>query len=426
MGGGSECNFQLQIPNKEIKRVYKNITKNYEVSGVLKYNKDNTFQKTTIQKGEETSVYTPNHVINFHTHPTSAYINNETVWGWPSGEDMRESIKFGLAGNKGHLVFSVEGVYTIQLNPCKIKAIRENLSDDERGILIFMLEEYFKTTHNFRCVEEVNKLSQTRQFINPYTYIDFVNNFELKRLMSLKDTDLSKKQLKQGDNFSKLPSTGFPEVSGNKVSSSPFNKYLTKDDIQSIDLIGADGSEKGVLSNKSMQDIMKTLKVVFKKLNEVNCINRWNNQSDNNKNLWFYMKLFESEYYKNNCFFDKHNQVYTSPKSIYIKQITPKSETKVYLRIFSNNKDGCSIKQVEEKNNFFGNSAITKTSKSTFGYDEITPKQKHLLYTYIFKQNHGGVTLTALKKSGLTNYRIKREVMSINTLLQNLHRDHHT
>jgi hypothetical protein len=41
---------------------------------------------------------------------------------------MRESIKFSLAGNKAHLVFSVYGLYTIQISPCKIRKMKELLN----------------------------------------------------------------------------------------------------------------------------------------------------------------------------------------------------------------------------------------------------------------------------------------------------------
>ena len=128
------------------------------MSGVIYCNDDDTIKTVKKNTGSETSVYTPNNVINFHTHPIHAYNNGKTTWGWPSGEDMRETLKFALAGNKAHLVFTVEGLYTIQINPCKINKMKELLDDTERGILIFMIEEYFKTTHNFRGISEVNRL----------------------------------------------------------------------------------------------------------------------------------------------------------------------------------------------------------------------------------------------------------------------------
>jgi hypothetical protein len=70
-------------------------------------------------------------------------------------------------------VFTVEGVYSIQVSPCKIKLLKNMESDQLRGTLIFLIEEYFKCTHNFRCVDEVNAI----QFITPYTFVDFINNF---------------------------------------------------------------------------------------------------------------------------------------------------------------------------------------------------------------------------------------------------------
>jgi hypothetical protein len=37
------------------------------------------------------------------------------------------------------------------------------LSSEERGVLIFLIEEYFKTTHNFRGIEEVKNLHYAKK-----------------------------------------------------------------------------------------------------------------------------------------------------------------------------------------------------------------------------------------------------------------------
>ena len=134
------CNLKLVIPSSKINDIQKELTKKYEISGVITCNEKNEINKISKNKGSKDSVLTPNHVINFHTHPISAYSAGETVWGWPSGEDIRETIKFGLAGNKAHLVFTVEGIYTIQISPCKLKKMKKLLNSTERGILIFLIE----------------------------------------------------------------------------------------------------------------------------------------------------------------------------------------------------------------------------------------------------------------------------------------------
>ena len=135
------CNLRLNIPTDKIKQINKDLFKNYEISGIINCDNNNKVNSITKNKGDADSVYTPNHVINYHTHPISAYNEGETVWGWPSGEDIRETIKFALAGNKAHLVFTVEGIYSIQVSPCKLKKMKSLLNSEERGILIFLIEE---------------------------------------------------------------------------------------------------------------------------------------------------------------------------------------------------------------------------------------------------------------------------------------------
>jgi hypothetical protein len=121
----SSCKLQLELPLNKINEINKNLFKPYEISGVIQFNSKNEVVGVSTNKGDADSVYTPNNVINFHTHPISAYKQGETVWGWPSGEDIRESIKFGLSGNKAHIVFSVEGLYIIQVNSCILKKLKE-------------------------------------------------------------------------------------------------------------------------------------------------------------------------------------------------------------------------------------------------------------------------------------------------------------
>ena len=180
MNTSFKCNIKLDIPIDLINQIQPELTQKYEISGVINCNSTHKVIGFSKNKGDKDSVYTPNHVINFHTHPISAYNEGNTVWGWPSGEDIRETIKFALAGNKAHIVFTVEGLYVIQVNSCKLKKLKNILDSVERGILIFIIEEYFKCTHNFRCIDELAKLKNK---ITPESYIHYINNFDLERLI---------------------------------------------------------------------------------------------------------------------------------------------------------------------------------------------------------------------------------------------------
>ena len=116
-----KCILKLHLPVDLINKVYKNLYNKNEISGVFYVDTDDKVTHVDKNEGDTESVYTPNNVINYHTHPINAYINGKTSFGSPSGEDYRETLKFALAGNKAHLVFTVEGLYTIQVSPCKIK-----------------------------------------------------------------------------------------------------------------------------------------------------------------------------------------------------------------------------------------------------------------------------------------------------------------
>jgi hypothetical protein len=167
------CKLKLHIPLEIVNKIFAELDKDYEISGVIHCNESNKVTHVDTNKGDAESVYTPNNVINFHTHPVSAYNGGYTVWGWPSGEDVRETLKFAMAGNKAHLVFTVEGLYTIQISPCKLIKLKQLLDSEERGILIFLIEEYFKCIHNFRCVQEINKLNNYIRW-HYYTSCSFV------------------------------------------------------------------------------------------------------------------------------------------------------------------------------------------------------------------------------------------------------------
>ena len=119
------CKLKLYISLDLINnKIYPNLSEKNEIAGVFHINEKNEIYDATINEGDEGSVYTPNNTINYHTHPINAYRNADTAFGAPSGEDYRETLKFALAGNKAHIVFTVEGMYIIQVSPCKIKKMK--------------------------------------------------------------------------------------------------------------------------------------------------------------------------------------------------------------------------------------------------------------------------------------------------------------
>ena len=76
------------------------------------------------KNGKNDSVLTPLSVVNFHTHPLSCYIDAETVWGWPSGEDLGQCLNFANDNNLTHIIFAIEGTYVIDVNKILLNYLR--------------------------------------------------------------------------------------------------------------------------------------------------------------------------------------------------------------------------------------------------------------------------------------------------------------
>ncbi len=181
------------------------LSKNTETSGELPIDTINkkTNKNITIINGSESAVEAPESIVNYHTHPATCYINEKTVWGFPSGKDSRESILFGLKGSIAHLVVAVEGTYVCQVNPAVVdnlinldidkKSIdprvlrmiaktNYSINDLYRGLIILCVEIYFRSTHAFRTAEYADY-----KIITPDDYVNFSNNFNFKNMFKKDD-----------------------------------------------------------------------------------------------------------------------------------------------------------------------------------------------------------------------------------------------
>ena len=365
------CKLKLDINRGIINKIFQNLQQKVEVAGYFDCDNYNNVVNVKQQNGNADSVYTPNNVINFHTHPVSAYRAASCVWGWPSGEDIRESIKFGLAGNKAHLVFTNEGLYTIQVSPCKLIKLK-GLNDAERCVLIFAIEEYFKTTHEFRGTDEVNDLEKNGIFINPYSFIDLVNTFNLSNLEKTVNKSYSKLPIVpitkvghtgihyqkgntdnlikyagfglENQTFSKIPIDGLPQVNGTKVCTKQFCKVINKDDLDTLRVINCTGQEKDIIEFKGINDYLKQLQAIIVKFNEQPCSAEWNN--DKIPDAWFYINFFPSNKYRQGLYKNQKGK-YTVPCTGPVML-----DTDPFIRIFSNEKTGCSVNKIKQTNNF--------------------------------------------------------------------------
>lgn len=204
--------YKWDITKEALEKLYPLLYQDIENSGEfnLEFSKKKTSHKVTLVKGDKDSVEAPKAIVNYHTHPISCYLGEKTIWGFPSGEDFRESVLFGLKGSVAHITPSIEGVYVSQVNPCILQtllyleqkldfdAIKKNkslwkllskykytsenkLTDFFRGLIILCIEVYFRSTHVFRGYDFNIEPSRA---ITPDDFINFSNIFKLDNIFN--------------------------------------------------------------------------------------------------------------------------------------------------------------------------------------------------------------------------------------------------
>lgn len=148
-----------------------------------------TIKDYTISKGDGASVLTPFGLINFHTHPKSAYHGENAKYGWPSGEDMAQSLYFADYGCLVHLVFTLEGVYVINIENTKL--MKKNRK---------ILEKVLRMTHVFRSKNQSEQVKNFKTFLGNTTakttlnmWLELVNNLTLKKLYEIYNSFNTKK-----------------------------------------------------------------------------------------------------------------------------------------------------------------------------------------------------------------------------------------
>lgn len=176
---------------------------NNEHSGIINFHKckdgkdicDKTIKDLSINKGEKNSVETPLSVINFHTHPLPCYINAETVWGWPSGEDLKICIDFAEDGNLTHLIFAIEGTYIIDVNRKLLNFLKKN------NEIKTYIQELFKYTHIYRMYKPSSLEQEFKEtFLEPCnlkckknileSWLYLVNNLTINKVYKLLDSGI--------------------------------------------------------------------------------------------------------------------------------------------------------------------------------------------------------------------------------------------
>ena len=96
------------------------LNKKYEVSGKLLPTNNHTFNidKKSIKNGGKDEADIVEYMYTFHTHPKQAYILYNTELGFPSKGDFEVYLESYLKFyNLIHLVVTLEGIYSIIINP---------------------------------------------------------------------------------------------------------------------------------------------------------------------------------------------------------------------------------------------------------------------------------------------------------------------
>jgi hypothetical protein len=284
----------------------------------------------TLNKGSSASVKTTDGYCNFHTHPFSCYSQEKCVWGWPSGEDMRETIGFMLRNNLFHLVYTMEGVYLIQVNPNflgtlmdskKISNVIPDLSEDKgiqkntskntsknisknmsadrfRGMVVSLIETYFKATHGHRTVEYNIQHGKTTNNITsdtskgtgicmPQDWINFANRFKLDNLNS-KVNECSKL----------LPCSGTPDYNDSTSEAIGLSEYISNygsHEVYDMNSKGSIRNASSTLEKKMSNHIIKHFKDICKFFKDIpNTLSyggeKWA------PGQWFHCKIFYNEF----------------------------------------------------------------------------------------------------------------------------------
>jgi hypothetical protein len=244
-----------------------------------------------IKKGGAASVSVAEGMVNLHTHPQDCYgkkHGEDTLWGWPSGDDMRECIRFMFKGNVCHLVFALEGIYTIQVNPCVLYFLKNRVgeiamknperdSDFVRGLFISLVETFFKATHGHRCRDyNIEMEKNGNSIVCPNDWVDFANNFRLGNLVN-----------KHGNVCTKeLPCNGVPVENALAVKIGDYNKYY-KYEHWNYD-------EEGQPENSKRDFCPKDFDALVKKMDNLKSVSYGNEK-------WKKGQIFNVKFYPN-CF----------------------------------------------------------------------------------------------------------------------------
>lgn len=290
---GNKSIFDTLFEKVEYAGRFKIIAEKKCDSGVCK--KSVSMKLDKLNGGSSSSVSTSDGYCNFHTHPVACYNGENTIWGWPSGEDMRETIGFNIRNNLYHLVFTMEGIYMIQVNPNFIAPFNE-LHDEVKGSIIGCIEAYFKSTHGHRTAEYNKTFGTECDFSStgnnsekwgicmPDDWVNFANNFTLKNLIKTRENKCSEL----------LPCNGVPDYNNHKTGTIDVTHHHENYTVENYKC-----SKNGHLSDSSdHKGHAKTIENIGDLANKFEGIPTTMRYGDEEwkKGQWFNCKLFYNEF----------------------------------------------------------------------------------------------------------------------------------
>jgi len=251
-----------------------------------------------IKNGRGASVKTEHSLVNCHTHPFKCYNDEVCIWGWPSGEDIREVLLFVIEEKHLiHLVYCFEGIYSIEVNPLLSKFLIElpkslasKLKKDStlteniiRGLLIYLVEITFKGTHQYRNCSFLKTIKQKQNFITPYDWIHFGNQFNL-------DIHIKGSQPKSKRKSTKIPTHGIPDLKRNKEKTA----LSIKEYIQRFEMDPFEVDDKGRCYDPESSNPIKTQVIKDFYNSYLPIINNKLKQYLKGNNWWFQLNFYQN------------------------------------------------------------------------------------------------------------------------------------
>lgn len=235
--------IKWKISKDSVQKLYPFLLDNKENAGefYLDIKNKKTTDEVSIVPGQKDSTVSPLAMVNYHAHPSQCYISEKCVYGFPSGEDGRESVIFGLKGNITHVIPAIEGFYVYQVNPCILQSLinlqidkskipenfyklikKYDINNFYRGLIITCIEVALRAGHAFRIIKFCTKYN-----FHAIDYLKYINNFRISDIFASEGPKIkrSKKKLSTLKNDGLIKNEDISTFEG-KLGRSSFSKYV--------------------------------------------------------------------------------------------------------------------------------------------------------------------------------------------------------